>query len=126
MIATDAWARATVPVQKVTGAFMRLQAKEPVNVVAVESPVAARAEIHEMRMDGEIAQMRPVESLRVVPGADVHLVPAGYHIMLMELKRPLKAGERVPVQLRFQRADGTEGRLTVQAEVRALTAGHGH
>ena len=124
--ATDAWARSTVPVQKATGAFATLQTKEPVNVVRVESEVAGMAELHEMRMEGDVARMRPVQSLRVVPGAPVHLAPGGYHIMLMGLKRQLKAGERIPLVLHFQRADNSAGKLSFQAEVRALDGGDTH
>lgn len=124
--ATDAWARATVPVQKATGAFMTLHTKAPVNVVRVESEIAGMAELHEMRMEGEVARMRPVQSVRVVPGAPVHLTPGGYHIMLMDLKRQLKAGERISIVLHFERADGSAGKLALKAEVRGLDGGSAH
>ncbi|MEI8157805.1 MAG: copper chaperone PCu(A)C, partial [Burkholderiales bacterium] len=80
----DAWARATVPGQKATGAFMKLTAKEGTKLVAISSPVAGVGEVHEMKMEGDVMKMRAVTGgLDLPAGKAVELKPGGYHVMLM-------------------------------------------
>ena len=84
-----AWARASVQGQKATGAFMRLTAKDGARLVRAESPAAGLAEVHEMKMEGDIMKMRAVPTLDLPAGKTVELKPGGYHIMLLDLKAPL-------------------------------------
>ena len=103
--AEQPWARATAPQQKVGGAYVTLTSPADDRLVGVSSPVAGRAEVHEMRMDGNVMRMRELtDGLPLPAGKAVALAPGGYHIMLMELKQPLVAGQVIPVQLRFQTA----------------------
>jgi len=103
--AEQAWARATAPQQKVGGAYVTLISPDDDQLVGVSSPVAGRAEVHEMRMDGNVMRMREVEGGLALPaGKVVALAPGGYHIMLMDLKQPLVAGQVIPMQLRFRSA----------------------
>jgi len=103
--AEQAWARATAPQQKVGGAYVTLISPGDDWLVGVSSPVAGRAEVHEMRMDGNVMRMREVEGGLALPaGKVVALAPGGYHIMLMDLKQPLVAGQVIPMQLRFRSA----------------------
>ncbi len=103
--AEQAWARATAPQQKVGGAYVTLISPDDDLLVGVSSPVAGRAEVHEMRMDGNVMRMREVEGGLALPaGKVVALAPGGYHIMLMDLKQPLVAGQVIPMQLRFRSA----------------------
>lgn len=118
----DAWARATVPGQKATGAFMTLTAKDAAKLVAVTSPVAGVAEVHEMKMDGDVMQMRAVAGGLALPaGQAVELKPGGYHLMLMDLKAPLKKDSTIPVTLVFKDAKGVQSMLEVKIPV-ATTA----
>jgi len=119
----DAWVRGTVAGQRATGAFMTLTAKTDVALVAASSPVAKIVEIHEMAMDGSVMRMRAVEKIALPAGKVVDLKPGGYHVMLMELTQPLKEGERVPVTLTFVDRDGKKTTQSIDAPVRALTAG---
>lgn len=127
----DAWVRATVAQQKSTGAFMRLTAKADSRVVAAQSPVAGVVEVHEMAMEKDVMRMRAVPVLALPAGQTVELKPGGYHVMLMDLKAPVKAGEVVPLTLTLESAGGQRSTLEVKAEVRALgtpaamPAGHG-
>jgi len=116
-----AWVRASVPGQKATGAFMRITAKEPMQLVGVASPVAGVAEVHEMKMDGDVMRMRPAGTIDLVAGRAFELTPGGYHVMLQDLKSPLEAGGSVPITLVFRNAKGEESRVDVRAPV-ALTA----
>lgn len=86
--AEGAWARASVPGQKATGAFMRLTASEATRLVRAESPAAGVTEVHEMKMEGDVMKMRAVPALDLPAGKAVELKPGGYHVMLMDLKAP--------------------------------------
>ena len=119
---TDPWVRATVAQQKATGLFMQLDAVQDVRLVAGESPVAGVVEIHEMAMDGDVMRMRAIAGLALPAGRPVELKPGGYHVMLMDLKRPLAGGETVPLTLVFENAAGQRVRQEVQAKVMALGA----
>lgn len=124
----EAWVRGTVPAQKVTGAFMDLTGKTAARLVAVESPVAGKAEIHNMKMESGVMKMFPVDSIDLPAGKTVKLAPGGYHVMLLDLKRELKAGERVPLKLTVEHADKKRETVELAVEVRSLTGErkHGH
>jgi copper(I)-binding protein len=119
---SGAWARGTVEGQKASGAFMQLKSADGATLVGAESPVAGVVEIHEMRIEGNMMRMRAIPKLELPAGQAVDLKPGGYHIMLMNLKAPLKKGESVPIKLRFQGRDGKPQEVEVKAEVRDLTA----
>jgi len=118
----DAWVRATVAQQKATGAFMRLTAKADSRLVAAQSPVAAVVEIHEMAMEKDVMRMRAVPAIALPAGKAVELKPGGYHVMLMDLKAAVKAGDVVPLTLTLESAGGQRTTMEVRAEVRALGA----
>ena len=119
---TEAWARATVPGQKATGAFMVLTAKDVSKLVAASTPVAGITEIHEMKMDKDVMRMSAVAALDLPAGKAVELKPGGYHVMLMDLKNPLADKSTIPMTLTFEDAKGQKSRLEVQVPVRAMTA----
>jgi periplasmic copper chaperone A len=115
--AEGAWARASVQGQSGTGAFMVLNASEPVTLVGARTPAAGVAEVHEMKMEGDVMRMRAVEGLPIAPGKPLELKPGGFHIMLMQLKAPLKAGTQVPLTLQFRDAKGATSQLELQVPV---------
>jgi copper(I)-binding protein len=105
----DAWARATVPGQKATGAFMKITAKDGSKLVAVSSPVAGVSEVHEMKMEGDVMKMRAVTGgLDLPAGKAVELKPGGYHVMLMDLKSTLQKDTTIALTLVFKDAKGVE------------------
>jgi hypothetical protein len=118
--ASDAWVRGTVPAQTVTGAFLTLRSSEAAKVIAVRSPVAASAEIHSTSMEGGVMHMRPMNDLALPAGKTVELKPGGHHIMLMGLRKPLAAGDKVPLVLMVEDAAGKRTTLEVAAQVRPL------
>lgn len=117
----DPWVRGTVVGQMATGAFMTITAKEGGALVAANSPVAGVVELHTMKMEGGVMTMRPIPRLDLPAGKAVQLAPGGYHVMLMDLKQPLKAGEVVPITLKLEGKDKALTTLDVKAEVRPLT-----
>ena len=118
----DAWVRGTVAEQKASGAFMKITSAGGGKLLSVSSPVAGVAEVHEMAMEGTTMRMRAIPSLALPAGQAVDLKPGGYHVMLMDLKQQLKAGDMVPLSLVIEGKDGKRETLQLQAPVRALGA----
>jgi len=113
-----AWARATVPGQMGTGAFMHLTSKEGARVIGASSDVAGVVEIHEMAMEGNVMRMRALPGLDLPAGTTVELKPGGHHMMLMDLKRVLGAGEKVKVDLRLETRDKKLVTQPIEIEIR--------
>ena len=122
----DAWVRGTVAQQKATGMFAQITSSTGGRLVLATSPVAGIVEIHEMKMEGDVMKMKAVPGLDLPAGKMVELKPGGYHVMLMDLKKELKAGETVPVTLVVEGADSKRESIEVKAMVKALgDTGHG-
>lgn len=110
-----AWARATVPNQSAAGAFMRLTAQKDVVLTGASSPVADIVEVHEMWLDKAIMRMRLADRVPLKAGQTIELRPGGLHVMMMDLQKQIKAGERVPLTLLFTAADGSVSKTKVNA-----------
>ena len=114
----SAWARATVQGQKATGAFMTLTSKSDTRLVGVSTSVAGVAEVHEMKMDNNVMQMRALpDGLALPAGKAVALQPGGFHVMLMDLKLPLQKDTIIPMTLRFKDAKGLQSSLDIKVPV---------
>ncbi len=122
VVVKDAWVRGTVAGQMATGAFMELQASEDVKLVGAASAAAGVVEVHEMSMDNGVMKMRALPKLDLPAGKAVALRPGGYHIMLMDLKKPMLKGETIPLTLKIEGKDKKVSSIEVKAEVRELTA----
>ena len=96
---SNAWVKPTAPGQPVAGAYMQLTSDTDVDVVSASSAVAAKTEIHEMNMVGDVMKMRRIDELALKAGKPVDLKPGGYHLMLIDLDHQIKAGEIVPIEL---------------------------
>lgn len=120
----DAWVRTSVQGQKATGAFMKITAKDSVRLVGVSTPVAGVAEVHEMKLEGDVMKMRAVpEGLELPAGKTVALKPGGYHVMLMDLKAPLTKNSTVPLTLVFKNAKGVESKVELKVPVSTVAPG---
>ena len=115
----NAWARATVPGQKTGSVYVDLTSASSAALVAVGSPVAARAELHSMSMENGVMRMRALPKVDLPAGQTVKLAPGGLHVMLVDLKQPLKAGDKVPLTLSVQSSGTSLTTLKIDAEVRA-------
>jgi copper(I)-binding protein len=112
------WARATASTAPTGGGFLSVTNKGPAadRLVAVKSTAAELAQIHEMKMDGNIMRMRELEKgIEIPAGATVTLAPGGNHLMLIGLKKPLEKDTRVPVTLVFEKAGSIDVELAVGA-----------
>ena len=119
---TDAWARATVPGQQVSGAYMQIRSDADARLLSATSSVVPRVEVHEMRMDGDVMRMREVQAIDLPKGKTVSLQPGGFHIMLMNLPKPIAAGELIPLTLVVE-SGGKKQMVEVKAEARAAGGG---
>jgi copper(I)-binding protein len=82
-------------------------------------PQAGRFEVHEMKMERGVMQMRPITAgVEIKPGQKVELKPGGFHIMFMDLREQLKQGDKVKGQLRFEKA----GAVDVEYQVEGVGA----
>jgi periplasmic copper chaperone A len=118
LVITQAWSRATPGGAKVAGGYLTIENKgsAPDRLIGGSAAVAGKFEVHEMKMDEGVMTMRPLDKgLEIAPGKSVKLAPGGYHLMLMDLKQPLKQGEQVAVTLQFEKAGAVQLSLEVEA-----------
>ena len=101
---TDPFVRAVPPVVKTSAAFMQLKSSDEVErfLVDARTPVAGAVELHMHVKDGDVMRMRRIPHIHLPPAAQVSLQPGGLHIMLFDLKQPLKPGDEVPITLVFE------------------------
>ncbi len=111
------WVRATPGGSTISAAFMEIVTAAGVadKLVAVTSPAAGRAEVHTHIKDGDIMKMRRVEALELKPGESRVMGPSGDHVMLFDLKAPLKEGDLVKLVLSFENAGPIEVDATVES-----------
>ena len=115
---SNAWARATAPGQEVGAAYLSLKSDKPAKLTALSSPVADSVEIHEMSMKNGVMKMRMLKTLDLPAGKLVKLEPGGFHLMLVDLKKPLQAGENIDIVLTFKDSKGTASQK-IQLPVKA-------
>jgi copper(I)-binding protein len=120
----NAWSRATAPGAKVGAGYLtiRNKAEKADKLLGASSSVAARVETHIVEKQGEVMRMREVKGYEVPAKGSFELKPGGPHLMLVDIKRQLKEGEKVPLVLRFQNA----WEISAELEVRPLGAPKAH
>jgi copper(I)-binding protein len=115
------YARATVAGQAAGGAFLTIENRGADDrLVSASAEVSKVVELHTMSMDGDVMRMRQLDSIPLPAGKAVALKPGALHIMLIGLKAPLKAGDKFPLKLKFEKA----GEVTVEVNVEAAGASH--
>ena len=112
------WVRTTVAQQTTSAAYFTVTSAQGGKIVDASSPAATSAEVHEMKMDGDMMKMRSVDAVPLPAGKPVEFKPNGYHLMLMGLKAPLKAGDVVPIKLVVEDAKGKRQTVDVKATAR--------
>ena len=119
---SNAWIRATAPNAQVAGAFLRIEntGSKPDRLLSASTDIAERVEIHEMKMSGDVMQMREItDGLAVPAGQTLALKPGSYHLMLIAPKQPLLEGQKINIELMFE----TAGRKSVVFEVHRQAPG---
>ena len=119
IVVRDAWIREPPPRSPAAGYLVvENRGGESVELIAVETEAAEQIEIHIMEYKNDRMTMRRVAKLQVPAGGEVALKPGGAHLMLMELRQPLRDGDEVELVLRF--GDGTERRTQVPVRKKGL------
>lgn len=115
----DAWVRLPPPGAKIVGAYLTLEAKQHMTLSGAKSPAAGSVELHTMSMHDGVMQMRQIHNIALEPGKPFKLEPGGLHLMLIDLKQALKAGDIVQIDLQLSPRKGKRETLRVPAVVRA-------
>jgi periplasmic copper chaperone A len=121
LVISQGWTRATPNGSKIGGGFLTIENKgsAPDKLISASADGAGKVEVHEMAMNDGVMKMRPVEGgLTIDPGKTVKLAPGGLHLMMMDLKNPLKQGDKMPVTLQFEKA----GKIAVTLDVQGVGA----
>ena len=121
LVISQGWSRATPGGAKVGGGYVTIENKgrAPDRLISVSGDVAGKIEIHEMAVTNGVMTMRPLENgLAIAPGKTVKFAPGGFHLMMMDLKTPLKQGDKVSVTLEFEKA----GKVTASLDVQGVGA----
>lgn len=120
IVHVNGWARATVPGQSASAAYLSIHngGGRADRLLSVQSSVAGQTSIHSTTMAGGVMRMRPAGALTIGPNQMLEMKPGGLHVMLMKLKGPLKAGQRIPLVLRFERAGIVRTSVPVQSPPR--------
>ena len=129
LVITQAWSRATPGGAKIAGGYLTIENKGAAadRLMGGAMDVAARVEIHEMSMKDGVMTMRQLDKgLAIEPGKTVKFAPGGYHLMLMDLKSPLKQGDKVAVTLEFEKAGKVKLAFDVQDVGAQGPGGAGH
>lgn len=121
----NAWSRATVPGQSSAGVWFSITSKQEAKLLAVSSSRANNAQLHTMSRENGMMKMRAIDSIALPAGKVVELASGGNHVMLIDLKQPLKVGDHVPLSLSVQFADKRKETVEILAEVRALSGERG-
>jgi periplasmic copper chaperone A len=121
LVISQAWSRATPNGAKIAGGYLTIENKgtAPDKLIGGNGDIAGKVEVHEMSMNNGVMTMRPLDKgLVIEPGKTVKLAPGGYHLMMFDLKGPLKQGDKVPVTLVFEKA----GKVNVSLDVQGVGA----
>jgi len=116
IVVTQPWSRATPGGAKTAAGYLTLRNEGAAadRLIGGSADVAGKIEVHEMSMSNGVMKMRPLDNgLTIAPGKTVKLAPGGYHLMLEELKNPLKKGDKLPITLNFEKAGNVQITLEV-------------
>jgi Uncharacterized protein conserved in bacteria len=118
------WVREAPPGARVLGAYMTLVngSEQADRLLSVSSPLAGEIEIHRMTVKNGMMDMEAIPFLTVPAKGEVKLQPGGNHLMIYGMKRELKEGDRLPLELKFEHA----GTLSIDVPVRKVMGKSSH
>ena len=125
VVVRDAWARATPPGTAVAAVYLTLEGgARPDELLGASTDVAAMTQVHAVTATQGVSRMRETARVPLPAGTTVVFAPHGLHLMLMDLGRPLVAGDTFEVTLRFADAGARVARVTVVAADQPAPTGH--
>ena len=104
-VVSESWIKTTIPGSAVSAAYMQINSPTPLKLIKAESPVAAMVEIHDMKMNAGVMEMKALDAIDVPANKAVTLKPGGMHVMLMNVKKPINKGDKIPMTLTFEGAN---------------------
>jgi len=115
IVVGDAWAKPTLKGTRTGAVYLTLTNRGSAadHLMAISTPVAERAELHEDVMTKGVMSMKPVPDLALAPGTSIAIAPGHYHVMLIGVRAPLAAGQSFPLTLTFDKAGPIEASVTV-------------
>lgn len=116
---SNAWVRASAPGQEVGAAYMTLQSARDTTLTKTESTAAGSVEIHSMTMNNGVMKMRRMDTLPLSAGKPAKLEPGGFHLMLFDLKKPLRAGGQAEFTLHFKDGADKTSEMKLSAPIKA-------
>lgn len=110
IIVTDPYVRMPPLASRITAGYLRLKntGEREIKLVSATVPVAKITELHTHINDNGILRMREVSAITIPANGEVRFQPSGYHLMLIDLSRPLKEGEQMPIILSFEDGSSKE------------------
>jgi periplasmic copper chaperone A len=121
LVITQAWSRATPNGAKIGSGYFTVENKGTTadRLIGVSADIAGKVEVHEMATKDGVMTMRPLDKgLTIDPGKTIKLAPGGSHLMMFDLKAPLKQGDVLPVTLEFEKA----GKVKISLDVQSIGA----
>ena len=123
LVIMEPWARATIGQVKTGAVYLTVinHGAAGDRLLAVSTPVAAKAQLHSNIVDAGVMKMRPVEAIDIEAKGSTTLEPGGIHVMLMGVQNPLEEGDVFPMTLTFE----TAGSVDVEVHVQGIAAMRG-
>lgn len=116
---SEVWIKPTIPGSDVSAAYMHIKSATTFNLIKAESPLVGIAELHSMNMKDGVMEMKAEDAFLIPAGKAIDLKPGGMHIMLMKVRQPIKAGDKVPLTLTFEAPDKKSLTVKLDAIARA-------
>jgi copper(I)-binding protein len=123
LVIMEPWARATIGQVKTGAVYLTVinHGAAGDRLLALSTPVAAKAQLHSNIVDAGVMKMRPVEAIDIEAKGSTALEPGGVHVMLMGVRNPLEEGDVFPMTLTFE----TAGSVDVEVHVQGIAAMRG-
>ena len=116
----NAWARATAPGQDMAMVYLSITSKQAATLVGASSTASRTVEMHSTTHKNGMMRMHEVKSINLPANERMDMNVHGYHLVLADLKAPLKAGATVPLTLNIEMADKRSVKVEVRAEIKPL------
>lgn len=104
-VVSASWIKTTIPGSAVSAAYMQIKSVTPFKLMKAESPAAGIVEIHDMKMNAGVMEMKALDAIDVPANKAIELKPGGMHVMLMNVKKPINKGDKIPMTLTFEGAN---------------------
>jgi copper(I)-binding protein len=121
----NGWVQEGPPSQTITAAYMTIenQTGADISLRSASTEVAQTVELHKMELVDGIMKMHRVETIDIPAGGTAELKPGGYHLMVIGLKKELKAGDKVTITLEF--SGGLRKTITIPVKPRSAMVKEG-